>query len=146
MPDKPGIIVKKCAQCDQWFTSNEDLSIRDGKAFHPSCVPNYQLNKEIQQFKANYPYLSDDIITSLIQTTGYENSIVSFDAGLWIIITQNPDNETFAHTAVDQAATEQFISDHHENMEEGNHEIIQIWHDGQEYNHSVSVTAAVTQA
>jgi len=144
MADSPGIIVKQCAQCDEWFTSNEDIAIRDGKPFHPRCVQNYVLNKEIQQFKINHPYLNDGIVSKLIESIGYNDAINIFNDNPWVVITGNSE-EAFAHPTANQTEMDAFISNHHESPDEPYDEIISIWNNGQEYNYSLDITVTLNQ-
>jgi len=144
MSDKPGIIVKQCAGCNEWFTSNEDLAIRDGKPFHPRCVETYVHNKDITEFKIHHSYLNDGIVSKLIESVGYNSALTIFNDNPWVIITGNSE-EAFVHPAADQSGVEEFIEHHHENPEDPYDEIISIWNNGTEYNYSVSVTVALTQ-
>ena len=146
MADRPGIIVEQCGQCNERFTSNEDISIRDGKAFHPQCVKLYKHNNEIQQLKSHHPYLTDVTAGALIWSEGFDETLDAFDNNPWIVLTSNSATELIIFTSPDQNGVEEFIKTCHETNDEIATEIQEIYNNGIKYDYTVDITVTLSQS
>lgn len=146
---RPGTtLATVCNQCNVGFKESDRITIKDGKAMHLDCAPEYDRIKNNKIYIERYPFLSESVIDKIIYTSiNISEEFDKFDIYDWIILISLGSNEEeiIIQGFDTQEQVAQFIKTHYSNPD---HEqfarIHSIYYQHQKYEHSVEMTVSLS--
>lgn len=145
---RPGTtLATVCNQCSIGFKENDRITIKDGKAMHVDCAPEYVRIKNINEYLEKYPFLNESEIDRIIYTSvNIKEEFDKFDIYDWVVlVTLGSNEEEITISGFDtEEEVKEFIKNHYSEQSEQMASIHAVFYQHQQYDYNIEMTVSLS--